>query len=126
MARYKREPKGKKVKPTFFVFCEGESEEVYVQHLRTTYRVPVEIVSKITRNQVSARKIKENIKNSPRHMKDKIYLMYDIDVKDFLQRLRSIQAQIQKQIQTELIVSNPCFELWVILKIIRPQPESGN
>lgn len=117
MARRKRETKGKKINPTFFVFCEGESEEAYVRHLRTTKRVPVEIVSKITRNQISARKIRESIKNSPTHEKDKVYLMYDIDVKDFLQKLKSIQSQIQKQIHTELIVSNPCFELWYIYHI---------
>lgn len=123
MARRKRETKGKKINPTFFVFCEGESEEAYVRHLRTTYRVPVEIVSKITRNKVNERKIRESIKNSPRHEKDKLYLIYDIDVKDFLQKLESIQTQIQKQIHTELIVSNPCFELWYIYHFINLNAE---
>ncbi len=123
MARRKRETKGKKIKPTFFVFCEGESEETYIQLLRKTYRVPVEIVSKITRNQVSVRKIRENIKNSTTHKKDKIYLMYDIDVKDFLQKLKLIQDQIQQQIHTELIVSNPCFELWYIYHFINLNAE---
>ena len=72
MAKRKRENKGKQIRSTFIVFCEGESEEAYVRHLRTTKRVPVEIVSKITRNQVSARKIRESIKNSPTHEKDKV------------------------------------------------------
>jgi hypothetical protein len=34
MARYKREPKGKVINPKFFVFCEGESEAAYINHLR--------------------------------------------------------------------------------------------
>lgn len=110
MAKHKREAKGKKINPTFFIFCEGESEETYVRHLRAQYRIPVEIVPKITRNQVSERKIRESIKNAPKHEKDKIFLVYDIDVTGFLEKLQTIQ----KQINSELIVSNPCFELWYI------------
>ncbi len=69
------------------------------------------------------RKIRESIKNSPRHDKDKVYLIYDIDVKDFLQKLKLIQAQIKKQIHTELITSNPCFELWYIYHYINHKAE---
>lgn len=110
MARFKREAKGKKINPTLFVFCEGESEEMYIRYLRSIYRLPVEIVTKITRNQVSERKIKGNLKNAPRHEKDKIYLMYDLDVDGFLNKLQAIQ----KETQAMLIVSNPCFELWYL------------
>jgi hypothetical protein len=119
MAKHKREAKGKKINPTFFIFCEGESEETYIRHVRAQYRIPVEIVPKITRNQVSERKIRESIKNSPRHEKDKIYLMYDIDVTGFLSKLETIK----KQIKSELIVSNPCFELWYILHFMSQTAE---
>lgn len=34
MARKRRAPKGKKMNPTFFVFCEGETEEAYVRLLK--------------------------------------------------------------------------------------------
>jgi hypothetical protein len=117
--KHKREAKGKKINPTFFIVCEGESEETYIRHVRTQYRIPVEIVPKITRNQVSERKIRESIKNSPRHEKDKIYLMYDIDVTGFLSKLETIQ----KQIKSELIVSNRCFELWYILHFMSQTAE---
>lgn len=46
MAKYTRKSKGKEIKPTFFVFCEGESEEVYISFIRSTYRVPIQITAK--------------------------------------------------------------------------------
>jgi hypothetical protein len=111
MAKYKRVPKGKKINPTYFVFCEGESEESYIQFLRSKYRLPVEIVPKITKNEIHERIIRESIKSSPKHEKDQIFLMYDIDVRGFLEKLQSIQ----KRIKSALLVSNPCFELWYVL-----------
>ena len=53
MAKFKREAKGKQIKPVYYVFCEGESEESYVLYLRAKYRIPVEILPKILRNQIS-------------------------------------------------------------------------
>ena len=39
MPKY-RKPQGRSVRPTFFVFCEGETEEEYVSFLRSHFRVP--------------------------------------------------------------------------------------
>jgi hypothetical protein len=111
MAKHKRVPKGKKINPTYFVFCEGESEELYIQYLRSKYRLPVEIVPKITKNKIHERIIRESIKSSPRHEKDQIFLMYDIDVRGLLEKLQIIQ----KRMKSILLVSNPCFELWYVL-----------
>jgi hypothetical protein len=33
MAKYQRHSKGKEIKPTFFVFCEGESEMVHSSYM---------------------------------------------------------------------------------------------
>jgi hypothetical protein len=111
MAKNKRVAKGKKINPTFFVFCEGESEEAYILYLRNKYRLPVEMVPKTTRNKINVRIIRESIKSSPKHKKDQIFLMYDIDVEGFLHKLQGIQ----RQLRSEILVSNPCFELWYIL-----------
>ena len=46
MGRSRRPPKGKKIKPTFFVFCEGKTEEQYIKLLKSHYRIPIEIDSK--------------------------------------------------------------------------------
>ncbi|MDR1882227.1 MAG: RloB family protein [Prevotella sp.] len=48
-----RQPKGKLIKPTFFVFCEGETEEAYIKYLRSLYRLPIEIDPKIAGNRIT-------------------------------------------------------------------------
>jgi len=100
MAKLKRESKGKSIRAVYYVFCEGESEESYVKYLKAKYRIPVEIVPKILRNKISTHKIKESIKRSQQHEKDKIYLIYDLDVKEILGKLK----EIQKQTKSELIL----------------------
>jgi hypothetical protein len=119
MARHKRETKGKAINPKFFVFCEGETESAYINHLKITFRKPVEIISKVTKNQVSARLIKESMKSFPSFEKDKVFLVYDIDVVGFLEKLQLIQ----KKIDSVLIISNPCFELWYLLHFINQTAE---
>ena len=34
--------------PTFFVFCEGKTEAAYVDLLRRSFRMPVEIIAKVS------------------------------------------------------------------------------
>ena len=34
---------GKKINPTYYVFCEGDTEEEYIKHLKHHYRIPIEI-----------------------------------------------------------------------------------
>ncbi len=108
MADHRRISKGKKINPTFFVFCEGESEEAYISFLRRLFRVPIEIYVKTAGNRINQKYINNSINNHTRHPKDKIYLLYDIDVPGMLERLSGIRNSI-------LLVSNPCFELWYIL-----------
>jgi len=111
MARRSRESKGKTINPTLFVFCEGQSEKNYINFLRNKYRLPVEIVSHILKNKISERIVKEKLKYSIRHEKDKIYLMYDIDVPGIFEKL----LDINNRVGSILLLSNPCFELWYIL-----------
>jgi len=42
------------------------------------------------------------------HEKDRDFLVYDLDVPQMLEKLLKIPG-------TELIASNPCFELWLLL-----------
>ena len=46
MARDVRKSKAKKMRPIFFVFCEGETEVSYVNYLKSKYRFPIQIVPK--------------------------------------------------------------------------------
>ncbi len=108
MSTKRNPPKGKKINPHFWVFCEGATEEAYVSFLRSKYRVPIEIVSKIVGNRLNSRYINEFKRGKPTHTKDKDFLMYDADVSETLKNLQQIKSAI-------LIASNPSIELWFLL-----------
>ena len=51
--RKRNAPRGKRMKPTFFVFCEGKTEELYVKYLKSKYRIPFEIDTQIAQNKIT-------------------------------------------------------------------------
>ena len=106
--RKRRAPLGKKMKPTFFVFCEGKTEELYVKYLKAKYRIPFEIDTQIAKNKIKENYIKGYKKNKFTHTKDKTFLLYDIDAPRMLEKLQQIPDTI-------LLASNPCIELWYLL-----------
>lgn len=108
MGRKRQESKGKKIKPQYWVFCEGKTEEAYVSFLRSKYRIPIEIASKITGNNIDERKIRTAKKGKPIHEKDLDFLLYDGDVDHVLKRLKQID-------NVNLLISNPTIELWFLL-----------
>jgi hypothetical protein len=108
MSTKRNPPKGKKINPHFWVFCEGATEEAYVSFLRSKYRVPIEIVTKIVGNRLNTRFINAFKRGKPIHKKDKDFLMYDADVAETLKNLQQIKSAI-------LIASNPSIELWFLL-----------
>ena len=116
MSRNRRIPKGKVINPTFFVFCEGETEEAYICYLRSKYRLPLLIDSKIAGNRITEKYIHNYKKNTTNHPKDKTYLVYDLDVPEMLGKLRAISGTI-------LLTSNPCFELWYLLHLQEQRTE---
>lgn len=108
MVKHPRKSKGKEIKPTFFVFCEGESEEAYISFIRSKYHVPIQIKSKVAKNKINQKYVTRIVSTLPKHEKDKYFLLYDLDIPKMLEKLRSIRNTI-------LLVSNPCIELWFIL-----------
>jgi len=108
MASKRTASKGKKINPHYWVFCEGETEEAYVSFLRSQYRIPIEIVSKIVGNKITSRIINQYKQGKPTDKKDKDFLMYDADVPETLERLKAIRSAL-------LIASNPSIELWFLL-----------
>ncbi len=101
-------PTGKKIKPQIWVFCEGETEKAYVEHLRTKYRLPIEIITKVAGSAITSRYIRQCKKDKTSHPKDLDFLMYDADVPAVLHRLQSID-------HATLLLSNPAIELWFLL-----------
>ena len=108
MSRKRAESRGKKINPNFWVFCEGETEEAYVSYLRSRYRIPITIVPKIVGNRITERFIKCYKKGKPVHEKDRDFLMYDADIPEILEPLKSIKSAL-------LLASSPSIELWFLL-----------
>lgn len=108
MGRKIRLSKEKQMKPNFFVFCEGKTEIAYIKFLRSLYRVPIQVIPKKGKSNIS----KDDIENSKRDYvttnQDKTFLMFDLDVAGVLEHLQKIP-------DAELLVSNPCVELWFLL-----------
>lgn len=99
----------RQMKRIALVICEGETEAEYVNLVRRWYKSPVKIIShiegaKITQSLIDKRT--SDLKISP---KDKVdtFLMYDMDVPTVTERLMQSKA--------ELLLSNPCFEVWLLL-----------
>jgi thiamine kinase-like enzyme len=104
----KRISKNKKIRPTFFIFCEGETEEAYVNYLRSQYRLPIEIKVKKKGSDINERYINNVKNNHTRHKKDETFLFYDSDIPEIVKKLRQIR-------NVELLLSSPCFEIWYLL-----------
>ena len=96
------------MKPNFFVFCEGETEIAYVKFLRSLYRAPIQVIPKKGKSNISEEYIERSKNEYVRTEQDKVFLMYDLDVDGMLEHLQNIT-------NAELLVSNPCIELWFLL-----------
>ncbi|RMG80342.1 MAG: RloB domain-containing protein [Bacteroidetes bacterium] len=99
------------MKPIFFVFCEGKTEEAYSNFLKQKYGIPIKIKTKIIGQEISGKIIanhKREIQKGNYSKDDKVFLMYDIDSAEILSRLQNIPEAI-------ILASNPCVELWFLL-----------
>jgi hypothetical protein len=109
--REARRSQGKTIRATFFVFCEGETEEKYIRYLRSCYRLPIEINPKIAGNRITSKYIINYKKQKASHAGDKTFLIYDGDVEAIIKRLQTIR-------DVEILLSTPCFELWYLLHFL--------
>ncbi len=94
MSRMHRKSQGRKINSTYFVFCEGKTEEAYSKFLRQKYRLPIEIKTKVTWQEISDKFITNYLKGKLTTDFDKIYLMYDLDTEEFMPKLKSVQKGI--------------------------------
>ena len=109
MASRRGESKSKKINPTLFVFCEGDTEVAYINLLKSVYRLPsIQIHARIGGNDITAEYINNYKKDKPTHEKDSDFLFYDLDVEAVINRLRQIR-------KCTLLVSNPSIEFWFLL-----------
>lgn len=116
MARKERQPKGRSMRPNFFVFCEGDTEVAYVELLRAHYRLPIHIIAKKTLLNITPALIERCKAMYVQTKDDRSYLMYDLDVPEMQERLQKVPG-------ARLICSNPCFELWLLLHYVDVKTE---
>lgn len=97
------------MKEVFLIFCEGQTEETYIDMLRRYFRAPIRIVSSIQGQSISKHLIDEYKRSMLLNPSDRVstFLMYDLDVAEILPRLQNCNA--------ELLASNPTIELWFLL-----------
>ncbi len=116
MGRKVRVSKGKQMKPNLFFFCEGETEMAYVKFLRSLYRAPIQVIPKKGKSNISEDFIERSKNEYVRTDQDRVFLMYDLDVDGMLENLQKIP-------NAELLVSNPCIELWFLLHYLEQKSE---
>lgn len=109
MPRGREEKASRRMKQAFLVFCEGPTEECYIQELRHRYRSPIRIVPICEGQSISNNLICREIRKEKVSPKDHIeaFLMYDRDVPEVNDKLEKCEGT--------MICSNPCVELWFLL-----------
>ena len=111
MASKREKAPSKRMRRIALVICEGKTEESYINLLKKWYKSPIRIVSHIEGTKIT----QSLIDNRTRELKispwDKVqsFLMYDMDVPAVNEKLLKCKAN--------LLLSNPCFELWLLLHI---------
>lgn len=117
MARKRENRRSRHMRKVFLVICEGETEETYIDFLRQSFRSPIKIVTKISGTEISKRKI-DQYRNDLKIYGNEVietFLMYDMDVPAIVNKL--------KQLNAELLLSNPCIELWFLLHCVEVHTE---
>ena len=99
----------RKMKSVFLVFCEGETEENYIDFIRRQYKSPIKIVPKTEGSQISQQLVCKRQKELKISNNEQIstFLMYDLDVAPIVEKLKLCKAV--------WLCSNPCVELWFLL-----------
>jgi hypothetical protein len=110
MNKKRNQKPSRKMKPVFMVFCEGDTEEAYVNFLRKKYRLPVKVISKKVGLSITPGIIQRHIQAEKIGPGDKItsFLMYDLDKEGMIEKLAKCKDSIS-------ITSNPSVELWFFL-----------
>ena len=107
MGKNRGQSRQKSVNPTFWIFCEGETEKSYVDKIKPK-DVLVEIITKVAKQRINQQLINGFKRGKAVHKKDKNILIYDGDIKTVIDRINKIP-------NTKKIISTPEIELWFLL-----------
>ena len=109
MGKKREAQPARSMKPVFVVFCEGETEEAYLDFIKQTYRSPFKIIPKVEGGKITQRLISARCREVKisRNEKIQVFLMYDMDKPEITAKLLQMKAH--------LLLTNPCIELWFLL-----------
>lgn len=109
MASKREKAPDKWMRKIALVIYEGETEENYLNLIKKWYKSPVRIISHIEGTRINQALVDKHERGLKISAKDKVdtFLMYDMDVSAINEKLMACKA--------ELLLSNPCFEIWLLL-----------
>lgn len=109
MASRREKAPDKRMRRIALVICEGETEVGYINLLKRWYKSPVRIVSHIEGTKITQSLVDKRTQELKISALDKVetFLMYDMDVPAVNEKVMACN--------TELLLSNPCFEIWLLL-----------
>lgn len=109
MASRREKAPVRKMRRLALVICEGETEANYINIIRKWYKSPVKIISHVEGAKITQALVDKRTKELKISLQDKVstFLMYDMDVPATTTKVMACNA--------ELLLSNPCFELWLLL-----------
>jgi len=109
----KREPQ----RQVILIVCEGQTEEAYFHAVKATYRDAKAVNIQITRPHSDPVKVVKKGKMSNRGGDfDRVYCVVDGDKPE---RIDLARQQIGAPGDLDLVVSTPCFEVWLLLHFER-------
>ena len=116
-SRLRRHPQTQPQRQVILIVCEGQTEEAYFNAVKAFYRRSNTANIKIVRDRSDPVKIVEKgIRDSKNDDFDHVYCVIDGDKPE---RTTLARKRIQKRKDIDLVVSTPCFELWLLLHFER-------
>lgn len=100
-------------RPVILVVCEGQTEEAYFRAVKAHYGRSTTVNIKITRGRSDpVRAVEKGIHVNRNDDFDRVFCVVDGDKPD---RTALARKRIGKRDNVELVVSIPCFEIWLLL-----------
>lgn len=120
--------------PIIVLICEGrnKTESKFFNHFKTRenpYNLKI-IPSEATDPKNMAKKARQAIDEMQLDNKlgDRVFCLVDLDLSSSqLQKVEDEQKKTKKKCQVEFILSNPCFEVWLLYYFTKhPKPENSS
>lgn len=111
--RSQRHARQQPQRQVILIVCEGQTEEAYFTAVKAFYGRSAALNFKITRDRSDPVKVVEKgIRDNKNNDFDRVFCIIDGDKPD---RTTLARKRIEKHDNMDLIVSVPCFEIWLLL-----------